>query len=325
MLEASKMGTRDFLVEVGTIGWVTRIKRISDMMLHDGRRVYKQFGLDIEPNWFAVFMLLDRKGKLPVMQIADELSLSHPSVIAIIQKMTKAGYLIDSKEPGDNRMRLISLSRKAKRKLPEFERIWAAGTAAYKRIFADVDVVRFLEGVEKAYRESSFEKRAVSEIKHAEQVEIVAFRKALAKYFAELNYEWIAKSYGIEEHDREILDAPYESIIKPGGQIFFALVKEKVAGTVALENLTRENFELVKMAVSPEYRGLGIGDRLIEACIEFAKRKRKKSITLDSNTKQLAAINLYRKYGFKEVPIDPNSPYTRVNIRMELALNNGNM
>ena len=156
-------------------------------------------------------------------------------------------------------------------------------------------------------------------------VEIVTFRESLARDFAELNYEWIAKGYGIEEHDREILDKPAETIIEPGGQIFFAVVDGRTAGTVALENTDAEGFELVKMAVSPEFRGQGIGDTLMEACIRYAVKERKSRITLDSNTKQIAAINLYRKYGFREVPLDPNSPYARVNIRMELALPRGNM
>lgn len=152
------------------------------------------------------------------------------------------------------------------------------------------------------------------------EIEIVGFREEFAEAFAALNYEWIETTYGIEEHDREILDAPLEKIINPGGQVFFALAGGIVAGTVALENNSPGAFELVKMAVSPDCRGLGIGGMLMQACIDHALRENKVRITLDSNTKQAAAIRLYRRFGFREVPLDPNSPYTRVNIRMELAL-----
>ena len=76
----------DFLVELGTLGWVTRLKRISDTMLHDGRRMYKKLGVDLEPNWFVIFRLLEKHDKLPVTQIAAEIGMSHPSVIAIIKK-----------------------------------------------------------------------------------------------------------------------------------------------------------------------------------------------------------------------------------------------
>jgi ribosomal protein S18 acetylase RimI-like enzyme len=317
-MDAIKNG--DFVAQLGTLGFVTRLKRVSDAMLHDGRRVYKKLGLDIEPNWFVIFRLLKDRGELTVTEIAAEIGFAHPSVISIVKKMAAAGYVKESRSSDDNRKRMLSLTPKAMRKLPEFERIWEAGTAAYKRMLSDVDMIKFIDTLEANYREKSFAERALDEIREAVNIEIVSFRESLAKGFAELNYEWIAKDYGIEEHDREILDAPFEMIIKPGGQIFFALIKEEAAGTVALENLDPDGFELVKMAVSPKFRGLGIGDKLIEACIRHAVENRKSRITLDSNTKQIAAINLYRKYGFREVPLDPSSPYRRVNIRMELAL-----
>ncbi|MBC7899005.1 MAG: GNAT family N-acetyltransferase [Saprospiraceae bacterium] len=151
-------------------------------------------------------------------------------------------------------------------------------------------------------------------------ISIVEFDAAYAKDFADLNYEWIAKGYGIEDHDREILDAPLEYVIRPGGQIFFAIVGESVGGTVALIPIDSENFELAKMAVSPDFRGLGVGDRLMSACIEYSTRNGMRKIILESNTKQVAAINLYRKFNFKETSLDPNSPYQRANIRMELVL-----
>ena len=94
---------------------------------------------------------------------------------------------------------------------------------------------------------------------------------------------------------------------------------DEVAGTVALRKLHNE-FELTKMAVSPEFRGLRLGDRLMQACIDCGRKMKKHSLILESNTKQMAAINLYRKFGFVEIPLDPNSEYQRANIRMERIL-----
>lgn len=154
----------------------------------------------------------------------------------------------------------------------------------------------------------------------SDEVRIVPFDPAFAKAFADLNYQWIEESYGIEEHDREVLDHPFESVIAAGGEIFFALAGDEAAGTVAMVKMDNDHFELAKMAVSPKYRGRKIGDSLMRACIEFAASKGAKSIILESNTKQEAAIRLYRKYNFIEIPLDPNSHFVRANIRMELAL-----
>lgn len=149
------------------------------------------------------------------------------------------------------------------------------------------------------------------------EVRVVEFDESLAKAFADLNYAWIEEDYCIEQHDRDILDHPESYVIDAGGQIFFAVTGKEVAGTVALLRTNESTFELAKMAVDPEYQGRGISNLLMKACIKFAENAGAKSIFLESNTKQAAAINLYRKFGFIETPLDPNSPYSRVNIRME--------
>jgi ribosomal protein S18 acetylase RimI-like enzyme len=154
----------------------------------------------------------------------------------------------------------------------------------------------------------------------AETVQIVEFDPAYAKAFADLNYYWIAETYGVEQHDHDILDHPFEAVIVPGGEIFFAVFDSTVAGTVAMIPYEHDAFELTKMAVDPKYRGHGIGDKLMLACIDFAKTSNRARIILESNTKQVAAIQLYRKFGFKDTPLDPNSQYVRANIRMELVL-----
>ena len=143
---------------------------------------------------------------------------------------------------------------------------------------------------------------------------------AHAKAFADLNYHWIAETYGIEQHDHDILDHPYDAVIKPGGQIYFAIAGDEVAGTVAMIPYNDESYELTKMAVDPKFRGRGIGDKLMQACIDFTRASPRTSIILESNTKQVAAIQLYRKFGFRDTPLDPNSQYARANIRMELVV-----
>lgn len=154
----------------------------------------------------------------------------------------------------------------------------------------------------------------------SDEICIVTFDDRYAKDFADLNYQWIAESYGVEEHDHDQLDNPREAIIETGGEIFFAIAGDKVAGTVAMIRMDGNDFELAKMAVHPDFRGRKIGDLLMDACVEFAKESDAKSIILESNTKQAAAISLYRKHGFVEIPLDPNSHFARANIRMQLTV-----
>jgi DNA-binding MarR family transcriptional regulator/N-acetylglutamate synthase-like GNAT family acetyltransferase len=311
----------DFLSELGLNAIVTRLKRVSDAMLHDGKRMYKQLGMDIEPNWFAVFKLLKHRGPMSVTEIADAIRLSHPSLITLVNKMAAAGYLTETRSEVDSRRRLLELTEKAKSKYPEFERIWDAGTAGFKRMMNDCDILGAIDILETRIAQKGFRERTIEELEKLSSVEVVEFEERYAPDFARLNYEWIAKYYAIEPHDHDQLDHPRQNIIDKGGQIFFALAGGDVAGTVAMIRMNYEAFELAKMAVSPAFQGYKIGDRLMEACIAFARDEGVPYIILESNTKQFAAINLYRKFGFVETPPDPNSQFARSNIRMELAVN----
>ena len=101
---------QDFLRELGLLSVVTRLKRLSELMIHDGRRVYKELDMDIEPNWYVIFRLLQKYEELTVMEISDKIGFAHPSVISMVNKMIKAEYLQESKCGLDNRKRLIKLT-----------------------------------------------------------------------------------------------------------------------------------------------------------------------------------------------------------------------
>ena len=151
-------------------------------------------------------------------------------------------------------------------------------------------------------------------------IEIVSFTDEWAGDFASLNYEWIEEYFAVEKHDKEVLDDPRTSVIDPGGEIYMAVVSGLAAGTVALIPAGDSVLELTKMAVSPEFQGMGIGDALMVRCIEHARNSGVHTIWLESHTKLAPALSLYRKHGFVETPKDPNSLYSRADIRMQLAI-----
>jgi len=144
------------------------------------------------------------------------------------------------------------------------------------------------------------------------------YQRKYAKDFKRLNLEWIEKYFVVEEHDLEQLSHPEESIINTGGDIFFALYDDEVAGVCALIKTGDNEFELAKMAVSPNFQGQQIGYKLGMHTIEMGKQMGAKRIWLESNRRLTPALNLYRRLGFKEIPITV-TPYARADIKMELV------
>ncbi len=150
--------------------------------------------------------------------------------------------------------------------------------------------------------------------------EIVGWRPELRIEFERLNREWIEQYFVVEQEDLKVFEDPAGQIVAPGGEVFFLLDEGGVQGTCAVIRHDAETFELAKMAVAPAARGRGYGDRLVEAAIAFVRGSGARRLMLVSNTRLAPALTLYRKHGFRDVPLDPANGYSRADIQLELRL-----
>jgi len=158
------MKEKDFLQSLGYIGFATRLKRIGDAFLHDGRKLYKELGLDIEPNWYIIFKILKQEKKLSVTEISDKVQMSHPSIISLTDNMIEAGYVKTRPGRVDGRVRMLELTRKAKIRLPELEKMWDAGEVALEKAFRDIDGLEVVGKIEERLNKSGFKDRTLKEL-----------------------------------------------------------------------------------------------------------------------------------------------------------------
>lgn len=148
---------------------------------------------------------------------------------------------------------------------------------------------------------------------------IIEFSDRHKDAFRTLNEEWLKKYFTIEPIDAALLSEPKKEILDKGGKIFYAMEDDEIVGTVALLNEGNGVFELGKMAVTEKHQGAGIGKKLLEHALRFAKESGMKKVILYSHTSLKSAIHLYRKFGFVEAPLDTGH-YQRSDIKMEKAL-----
>lgn len=62
-----------------------------------------------------------------------------------------------------------------------------------------------------------------------------------------------------------------------------------------------DEVNIMNIVVKKDKRNLGIGSLLLEKIIDFSKIHNATSIALEVNEKNIPAIKLYEKYGFKQV------------------------
>jgi GNAT superfamily N-acetyltransferase len=152
------------------------------------------------------------------------------------------------------------------------------------------------------------------------EIRIVDYIPEHQPRFKAINVQWITRNHVLEEEDLKTLDDPENHVLKNGGRIFIALYKGQVVGTCGYLNFGEEGYEMIKMAVDEDYRGLSIGRRLGGFSLQKMKEAGVKRVFLYSNIRgSETAIVLYRKLGFTEIPLG-NPEFLRADIKMELFL-----
>ena len=150
-------------------------------------------------------------------------------------------------------------------------------------------------------------------------IEIIDYSDEFAADFKGINLAWLEKYHLTESHDLEVLNDPRGTILDRGGVIYLASTGKQIVGTAALVKEQEGVYELAKIAVIPEWQGKGISKQLIGKCLSKAEEWKAGKIILFSNHQLQTAINLYRKFGFEQVPV-VDGPFITADIKMELLV-----
>lgn len=161
------LSEKDFLSELGPLGLTMRLRRIADRMVHQARSIYRELGLDIEPNWHAVLLLLEKHPESGVADIARRLGIRHPSASVLVDQLEKRGYIRRKNDPADARRQILLLTAAAKKKMPELKKVWDAGAKAIQSAIDESghNILDAVDSYEDAIAALSFHDRVASNLK----------------------------------------------------------------------------------------------------------------------------------------------------------------
>ena len=317
-----------YLNELGRLSLGSRTKRFSDYLFSQVNSVYKQAGINFEAGCFPILALLDRYGSMTLSDAEQKLGTSHSYVSQKAKYLRKEGLISLETSVQDARSKNMHLTEKGMELIDQLRPCWKDMDIALAQILGNEEreIFHALSLLENKFMgEKSFSQHVFALPKTpSTNIWISDYKPEYKEVFSSLNLEWLEKAFVLQKFDREVFSDPEKYIIAKGGEIFFAMIGEKPVGTAALYP-DDSDFELCKMSVDPSYRGYGIGEKLVQEGLERAVKKGASKLMLTSNSHKLApAVKLYKKMGFKEVPLrnEDIEKYgqERINIRMEICL-----
>jgi molybdopterin-guanine dinucleotide biosynthesis protein A len=104
------------------------------------------------------------------------------------------------------------------------------------------------------------------------------------------------REYGFDYDGR--LDADLDDPVAHYAAAWVALQGRDVVGSVALRRIAAREVELKRMYLRPAYRGRGLGQRLLDMAVLWAREHRIERIVLDTTQQMTAARRLYERNGF---------------------------
>jgi len=305
----------------------SRLKTLSDQLMNDVAKIYKEHHIDFEPRWFPFFQMLLRQTDLSIGQMAHEINQSHTAVVQEINTLDRKGLVSTKKDKKDNRKRLVSLTNKGRAMSEELIDVWKDIHLAAEKLLneSSPEFLPMLSKLEDALSEMSMFSRVKEMMMQTaiRNLEFVELNSMYEKEFKKLNEDWLEDHLEITSHDRKILTDPYKQIIQKGGKVFILVSKGKVVGTYTLQNGNKEYCELSKFTIKEEYRGWKIGELMLEHAINNAKILGFESILLFTHPALKKATRLYKKRGFKEIHEYPgfDDPTGRCSVIMQLNIN----
>jgi DNA-binding MarR family transcriptional regulator/GNAT superfamily N-acetyltransferase len=230
-------------------------------------------------------------------ELAAELGLDHGYLSRILRGFNERGFITKTPSPNDRRQSLLSLTAKGRMAFAPLDRRSQNEIAAMigELSAADQDrIVAAMHTIESALGEAPAPQvpYVLRPPRAGDMGWIVARHGAL--YGEE--YGWDER---IEALTAEIVAAFVRNHDRKRERCWIAEREGENVGSVLLMRDTDEIARLRLLLVEPKARGLGIGARLVEEALRFAREARYRKVTLWTQRVLTAARRIYERMGFK--------------------------
>ena len=286
------ISTVDFDARVGAVRRFNRLYTRRIGVLEDGF-----LGSPYSLTQARVLYELAQRPTSTATQVAAELGLDHGYLSRILRGFIERGLIVKTGSPDDRRQSLLSLTAKGRMAFAPLDEHSQNEVAAMLGALAVADQERVVAAMRTI--EGSLCESPTPQVPY------------LLRPPHPGDMGWIVSRHGALYREEYGWDERLEALI---AEIVAGFVRqhdrerercwiaEKAAENVGSVLLVRETDEVARLRlllVEPRARGLGVGGRLVEEAVRFAREARYRKVTLWTHTVLTAARRVYERAGFE--------------------------
>jgi DNA-binding MarR family transcriptional regulator len=237
-------------------------------------------------------------GPLTTQTLRERLGLDSGYLSRLLRRLEEEGLIAVTPDPGDRRRRQVSLTEAGRERWKELER----RSDDQARLIVDPLTERQRERLARALSEADLLVRAATVRFEPADPASPAARDVVGRYFAE-----IGRRFGFDPSDEPEQDALL--LVPPTGVFVVALSDGEPVACGGLQAIAPHVGELKRMWVHDDWRGAGLGSRLLRHLEDQARQLGHDTVRLDTNAALAEAIGMYQRAGYRAIDRYSDNPW----------------
>lgn len=230
--------------------------------------------------------------------LRERLGLDSGYLSRLLRRLERDGLIQVIPDPGDRRRRLVSLTKAGRERWAELER----RSDEQARLIVGPLTGRQRERLARALGEADLLVRAATVKFQPADPASRAARDVVGRYFAE-----IGRRFGFDPADEPDKDA--KLLVPPTGLFVVAVSDGEPVACGGLHTIAPAIGELKRMWVHDDWRGAGLGSRLLRHLEDQSRALGHNMLRLDTNGALTEAIGMYERAGYLAIDRYNDNPW----------------
>jgi DNA-binding MarR family transcriptional regulator/GNAT superfamily N-acetyltransferase len=233
-----------------------------------------------------------------VQVLRERLGLDSGYLSRLLRRLESDGLIRVTPDPADRRRRQVELTDTGQRRWKELER----RSDERARQLIDPLTERQRDRLARALHEADLLVRAATVTFEPVSPATQVARETVGRYFAEIHRRFGFEPAGEADKDAKLL-------VPPTGVFVVAVSDGEPVACGGLQTIGEGVAELKRMWVHDDWRGAGLGSRLLRHLEDQARLSGHLTVRLDTNKALTEAIAMYERAGYRRVDRYNDNPW----------------